>query len=428
MASSASHGQALLQQQLLMAGAAQTGPRHQGQATDSQAGVGMSYYGNFQSNPGASYRPALPIMDVDVSSAAFPMSNQMHQAQRKDSVIFNNANHVQSQSGNSNPNAIQTTNGLGPTGSPVSPVSFYTQQQQQQHQQQQQQQQQQHDQQQQQQHQHQQIQQQQQQQQQQTQYQQSIQMNSVNVHQRNNSLVAESLTGEEDYLDNGTGKVNDTQEKRSRRRAAHNAVERRRRDIINEKIQELSTLLPDHHLLPTDAQNKGSILRRSVDHMRGVQALAGRQADRITELEGVCRALMQRAAVQEHELVMSLPLGTTFELPVPGMPGGGITGNQLAGALMAAAAAAAASNPVGGPGGRGAPQSQLSSSNPGGLVGLNGGGAGPNGMSNMNGNAHHDRRDSSLGQGIGLELGNSADSGFPSSLGGPHGQMSFQGF
>ncbi|ORY36137.1 hypothetical protein BCR33DRAFT_635682, partial [Rhizoclosmatium globosum] len=77
----------------------------------------------------------------------------------------------------------------------------------------------------------------------------------------------------------------DTNEKRARRRASHNAVERRRRDIINEKIHELSQLLPDHHLLPADAQNKGSILRRSVDHMRGVQALAGRQAERITELE-----------------------------------------------------------------------------------------------------------------------------------------------
>ncbi|KAI8614437.1 hypothetical protein BC830DRAFT_386649 [Chytriomyces sp. MP71] len=127
-----------------------------------------------------------------------------------------------------------------------------------------------------------------------------------------------------------------TVERRARRRAAHNAVERRRRDIINEKIQELSLLLPDHHLLPADSQNKGSILRRGVDHLRGVQALAGRQADRIIELEGVCRSLLQRAGVQEHDIVMSFPLGTTFELPVPNLPGGGVTGNQLAGALMAA--------------------------------------------------------------------------------------------
>ncbi|KAF8324262.1 Myc-type, basic helix-loop-helix domain-containing protein [Cantharellus anzutake] len=34
-------------------------------------------------------------------------------------------------------------------------------------------------------------------------------------------------------------------EKRRRRRESHNAVERRRRDNINEKISELSTLIPD---------------------------------------------------------------------------------------------------------------------------------------------------------------------------------------
>ncbi|KAJ3031286.1 UNVERIFIED_CONTAM: hypothetical protein HDU68_005342 [Siphonaria sp. JEL0065] len=157
--------------------------------------------------------------------------------------------------------------------------------------------------------------------------------------QRHGSIAAESFIDEDIMESAGGGKIMDSNEKRARRRASHNAVERRRRDIINEKIHELSQLLPDHHLLPADAQNKGSILRRSVDHMRGVQALAGRQAERITELEGVCRALMQRANVMEHELVMSLPLGTTFELPVAGMPGGGITGSQLAGARMAAEAA-----------------------------------------------------------------------------------------
>jgi hypothetical protein len=34
-------------------------------------------------------------------------------------------------------------------------------------------------------------------------------------------------------------------EKRRRRRESHNAVERRRRDNINEKIGELATLIPD---------------------------------------------------------------------------------------------------------------------------------------------------------------------------------------
>ena len=39
-------------------------------------------------------------------------------------------------------------------------------------------------------------------------------------------------------------------EKRRRRRESHNAVERRRRDNINEKITELATLIPECILDP----------------------------------------------------------------------------------------------------------------------------------------------------------------------------------
>lgn len=39
-------------------------------------------------------------------------------------------------------------------------------------------------------------------------------------------------------------------EKRRRRRESHNAVERRRRDNINEKISELATLIPECMLEP----------------------------------------------------------------------------------------------------------------------------------------------------------------------------------
>lgn len=39
-------------------------------------------------------------------------------------------------------------------------------------------------------------------------------------------------------------------EKRRRRRESHNAVERRRRDNINEKITELATLIPECMLDP----------------------------------------------------------------------------------------------------------------------------------------------------------------------------------
>lgn len=43
-------------------------------------------------------------------------------------------------------------------------------------------------------------------------------------------------------------------EKRRRRRESHNAVERRRRDNINEKIGELATLIPECMLDPGGTQ------------------------------------------------------------------------------------------------------------------------------------------------------------------------------
>lgn len=101
-------------------------------------------------------------------------------------------------------------------------------------------------------------------------------------------------------------------EKRRRRRESHNAVERRRRDNINEKIHELSSLLPE---VSTDIQNKGAILRRSVEYIKMMQALASRQQERMTELESVCHLLLQRCGMQESDLLLSVPLGTVFELP-----------------------------------------------------------------------------------------------------------------
>ncbi|KAJ3285720.1 hypothetical protein HDU76_008098, partial [Blyttiomyces sp. JEL0837] len=87
-------------------------------------------------------------------------------------------------------------------------------------------------------------------------------------------------------------------EKRRRRRESHNAVERRRRDNINEKIQELHSLLPEFAPISTSSgaatsvsesqniQNKGAILRRSVEYIKMMQALATRQQERMRELEG----------------------------------------------------------------------------------------------------------------------------------------------
>ncbi|KZV73920.1 HLH-domain-containing protein [Peniophora sp. CONT] len=115
-------------------------------------------------------------------------------------------------------------------------------------------------------------------------------------------------------------------EKRRRRRESHNAVERRRRDNINEKIAELATLIPESlldsnvtPLSPTEADissplaglvpaavqaaspreedkdekdrdggvkaNKGMILRKSVEYIRYLQQLVQAQAARNRELE-----------------------------------------------------------------------------------------------------------------------------------------------
>lgn len=77
-------------------------------------------------------------------------------------------------------------------------------------------------------------------------------------------------------------------ERRRRRRESHNAVERRRRDNINEKIKELSELVPEQFLLAAmetgvksgtadDRPNKGTILARSVDYIRLLQQIIDRQ-------------------------------------------------------------------------------------------------------------------------------------------------------
>lgn len=62
---------------------------------------------------------------------------------------------------------------------------------------------------------------------------------------------------------------------RQRRRASHNAVERRRRDTISEKIRELGSMIPDQFygdqqqvVSPNERQHKSVVLRRSVLYMR----------------------------------------------------------------------------------------------------------------------------------------------------------------
>ncbi|KAG5458141.1 MAG: hypothetical protein BJ554DRAFT_1698 [Olpidium bornovanus] len=89
---------------------------------------------------------------------------------------------------------------------------------------------------------------------------------------------------------NSSANVELIYEKRRRRRESHNAVERRRRDNINEKIHELSTLLPDCLISPANKPNKGIILRKSVDYIRQLQQLVQQQAYRNAELESMLQA------------------------------------------------------------------------------------------------------------------------------------------
>ncbi|KAI8977466.1 Myc-type, basic helix-loop-helix domain-containing protein [Mycotypha africana] len=73
-------------------------------------------------------------------------------------------------------------------------------------------------------------------------------------------------------------------DKKRKRRESHNAVERRRRDNINERIYELSTLLPERD---ATKNNKGTILRKSVDHIRLLHDKLNQYQQRVTELESM---------------------------------------------------------------------------------------------------------------------------------------------
>ena len=69
-----------------------------------------------------------------------------------------------------------------------------------------------------------------------------------------------------------------------------------------------------------------------------MQALATRQQERMGELENVVRVLLDRAGASEQDLLLSVPLGTVFELPQmvgasAGVGGGvaGVTGGMTPG-------------------------------------------------------------------------------------------------
>ena len=85
-----------------------------------------------------------------------------------------------------------------------------------------------------------------------------------------------------------SGPVNTTEAKRRRRRESHNMVERRRRDNINERIQDLGTLVPQHRLedekvrkhLQTNAPLSPSIANAGLSPPAAPSLLVGSQGRR----------------------------------------------------------------------------------------------------------------------------------------------------
>ncbi|KAI9142724.1 hypothetical protein BKA69DRAFT_239813 [Paraphysoderma sedebokerense] len=106
-------------------------------------------------------------------------------------------------------------------------------------------------------------------------------------------------------------------EKKAKRRASHNAVERRRRDNINERIYELYTLLPEFHIGtdPNAAKpNKGQILKKSVEYTRQMQSCIKELLDRNNDLENIITgsntdpSLTHERIVQSGERIKQLAL------------------------------------------------------------------------------------------------------------------------
>lgn len=90
-------------------------------------------------------------------------------------------------------------------------------------------------------------------------------------------------------------------EKRRRRRESHNAVERRRRDNINDRIQELGTLLPESMTLEEGGiarLNKGSILKKSVEQIKQLQKDLQDYQQRVHSLEETLEHLVKGNSAQ----------------------------------------------------------------------------------------------------------------------------------
>lgn len=76
-------------------------------------------------------------------------------------------------------------------------------------------------------------------------------------------------------------------------------MERRRRDTINDRIQELCNLLPESSLEtmalgPNNKPNKGAILKKSVEHIRELQLEVQNYQQQMMELEKTLAVYRQK--------------------------------------------------------------------------------------------------------------------------------------
>ncbi|KAJ2449484.1 Cell morphogenesis protein PAG1 [Coemansia sp. RSA 2336] len=101
-------------------------------------------------------------------------------------------------------------------------------------------------------------------------------------------------------MENDDADVQKVMEKRRRRRESHNAVERRRRDNINDRIHELYELLPESIIDLSVKPNKGVILKKSVEYIHQLNQIIQSQSMRIQELEsGLSSSVAQQQ--QQHQ-------------------------------------------------------------------------------------------------------------------------------
>lgn len=94
-----------------------------------------------------------------------------------------------------------------------------------------------------------------------------------------------SSLGHDNSLRDEDGKTSESlSERRRRRRESHNAVERRRRDNINERIAELATLLPEELLLdvgPPNSRTNKPLQTPSQTHQQLLEPMSPRHPDQI---------------------------------------------------------------------------------------------------------------------------------------------------